>query len=283
MTAEFERATAVRPTSGTLPLAAGASATFAAEIAAGWGVAGMTNGGYLLALAGRALLAATERSLITVNAHFLHPAPPGRCTIEVTALRVGRRMSTVRALARAGETPVLAVVATLEDQQAAPPGTSTLATVAPPPLPIEQCVARTPFDPAGDDPDPGFVGRVDLRVRPADLGFTTGTPTGTPEVMGWFAFPDQQPDDVLDQCALLFAADAFFPPIFNLGGDFAWVPTVELTVHLRGRPAAGPLQAHFHNDVVAGGMLNEDGVLWDVDGVVVAQSRQLALLPRPRR
>lgn len=282
MPAEFDRATAVTLADGILPLAPGTSATFSGEIGSGWRVAGTVNGGYVLALAARALLAATGRTLVTVTSHFLHPAPPGPCTVEVTALRVGRRMSTVRALLRAGDTAVVAMLATLEDGAAAPADAPTLATIAPPALPPQDHLVRTPYDPTREDQESRFTSRIRLMVRPEDLGFTTGAPTGVPEVMGWFAFPDQQPDEALDQCAILFATDAFFPAVFNLAGDFSWVPTVELTVHLRALPAPGPLQVHLRSDVVAGGMLNEDGTLWDVNGVVIAQSRQLALTPRRR-
>lgn len=287
MPAEFEHATAVTLIDGTTPLTAaadGATARFAADIASGWGVAGMTNGGYLLAIVTRAMIAASRRRPLTVTAHYLKPAPPGPCTIDVTALRVGRRMATLRAALTVADGTALTVLATLEDPAAAGDHADAepALTVASPVPPRDQCAARAPFDPAGGEDDPGFVARVALAIRPDDLGFTTGAPTGTPEVQGWFAFPDQAPDDVLDACAVIVATDAFFPPVFNLGGAFAWVPTVELTVHLRATPVAGPLQARFYNTVVSGGLLNEDGELWDSAGNLVAQSRQLALVPRRR-
>src|SRR6266446_6211375 len=55
--------------------------------------------------------------------------------------------------------------------------------------------------------------------------------------------------------------------------------TVELTVHVRARPAPGWLACRSTPRFVAGGFHEEDFEIWDGAGVLVAQSRQLALLP----
>ena len=60
----------------------------------------------------------------------------------------------------------------------------------------------------------------------------------------------------------------------------AWVPTIELTVHIRGVPAPGPLASTFRSRFIENGMLDEEGEMWDSSGALVAQSRQLALMPR---
>ena len=116
-----------------------------------------------------------------------------------------------------------------------------------------------------------------MRLRPGDDGFRTGTPTGRAEIAGWFALAAEEP---IDEIGLLLVADALAPAIFNSGLPFAWVPTVELTVHIRATPAPGPLRCVFRTRFVAGGMLEEDGEIWDATGTLVAQSRQLALTPR---
>jgi hypothetical protein len=121
---------------------------------------------------------------------------------------------------------------------------------------------------------------VEMRIRPGDEGFAVERPTGRAELAGWFALAGQAPGDAIDAIGLLLAADAFFPPVFNAGITPGWVPTLELTVHIRAVPAPGPVAARFHSDVIAGGLLNEDGELWDSTGTLVAQSRQLALMPR---
>lgn len=60
-----------------------------------------------------------------------------------------------------------------------------------------------------------------------------------------------------------------------------WVPTLELTVHVRARPAAGPLRVRFSTRALMDGYLEEDGELWDADVRLVAMSRQLARVHRP--
>jgi hypothetical protein len=59
-----------------------------------------------------------------------------------------------------------------------------------------------------------------------------------------------------------------------------WVPTVEYTVHVRGVPAPGPLRCVFRSRFVQNGCLDEDGEVWDSRDQLVAQSRQIGLLPQ---
>jgi hypothetical protein len=51
-------------------------------------------------------------------------------------------------------------------------------------------------------------------------------------------------------------------------------------VHVRATPVPGPLRCRFASRFVAGGLLSEDGEIWDSAGTLVAESRQLALTPR---
>jgi len=74
-------------------------------------------------------------------------------------------------------------------------------------------------------------------------------------------------------------ADAMPPPIFNVIAP-GWVPTIELTVHMRARPVSEWLCCVFRTRFLFGGHLEEDGEIWDEAGTLVAQSRQLAILPR---
>ena len=84
-----------------------------------------------------------------------------------------------------------------------------------------------------------------------------------------------------DAFGLLQAADVFVPVCFNRSEvPVAWAPTLELTVHVRGIPAPGPLRCRFSSRFIQDGMFEEDGELWDSSGRLVAQSRQLALIPR---
>jgi hypothetical protein len=116
------------------------------------------------------------------------------------------------------------------------------------------------------------------RYHPADVGFREERPSGTALVRGWFEFADGSP---IDAFGLLAAVDAFAPVCFNRAEfPMGWAPTLELTAHIRERPAPGPLRLQFRSRFIQNGMFEEDGEAWDSRGVLVAQSRQLALIPR---
>ena len=94
---------------------------------------------------------------------------------------------------------------------------------------------------------------------------------------GWFRFPGEEAGDWL---GFSVAVDAFPPTVFRAGLPVAWTPTLELTAHIRARPEPGWLRCAFTTRFITGGFLEEDGEVWDASGRLVAQSRQLALVPR---
>jgi acyl-CoA thioesterase len=53
-----------------------------------------------------------------------------------------------------------------------------------------------------------------------------------------------------------------------------------MTTQVRAAPADGWLRCQFTTRFVSGGLLEEDGEIWDESGRLVALSRQLALVPR---
>jgi acyl-CoA thioesterase len=97
---------------------------------------------------------------------------------------------------------------------------------------------------------------------------------------GWLRFADAE---AYDAAALAMFADAWWPsPMPRLTRPAA-APTIDLTVHFRAPTAAAaivdePVLAVFRSSTAAGGFFEEDGELWSADGVLLAHSRQLALL-----
>jgi hypothetical protein len=262
----------------------GADGGFDADIAPGWDIGGNANGGYLLALAGRAMAAAATRpDPVTVTAHYLAPGKPGPVHVDTAVVKQGKRFTAVQATLRstAPDTmgrPILALLGTFGDLGGGNGDSHpTRVDAAPPDLPpVEQCVRITPRE---NEPfPPPFSTKVEARLHPADAGFATGDgPSGEPRVRGWFRLPDDEPVDTI---GLLVVVDAFPPTTFNARLPVAWTPTVELTAHVRARPAPGWLRCTFSTRFVTGGFLEADGEVWDATGALVAQSRQLALLPR---
>ena len=74
--------------------------------------------------------------------------------------------------------------------------------------------------------------------------------------------------------------DAMPPAVFAVMRT-GWVPTLELTVHVRGVPAPGWLKVGITTRAVMDGLCEEDCELWDSDGRLVAMSRQLARILPP--
>lgn len=242
-----------------------------------WNIGDKPNGGYLLATAVRAMGEAVRGATghphpLTVTGHYLRPGEGGPADLDVEVIRTGRKLSTATAALVQGGKERLRVVGTFGDlHDAAGP---TVVQGAPPPIPpIEACPARPP-DPVLDLP---IDERVDIRLDPS-IGWLRGEPTGVAQLQGWIRFTDGREPDVW---SLPFFADALPPSVFELMHDRLWVPTIELTVHVRGIPAPGWLRIAHRSRFVIDGFFEEDGEIWDSEGNLVALSRQFAMFFRP--
>lgn len=240
-------------------------------IAPGWDIMGNANGGYLMAIAARAAAAATGRpDPVSVTAHFLAPGRPGPVMAQASVVKEGRRFSTATAGIEAQGRTLLSMLGTFAE--ATTDSTVERVDAAPPDLPPpEDC----PLLVATETFPPPFVDRVEVRLHPA-VG-APGVGSGGPKVEGWFRFRDGEPVDTL---GLLVAVDAFPPTVFFADLPIGWVPTIEMTTHVRARPVEGWLACRFTTRFITGGFFEEDGEVWDATGRMVAQSRQLALLTR---
>ena len=119
--------------------------------------------------------------------------------------------------------------------------------------------------------------RFDMRFDPDHVGWAVGEPSGRGELQAWFRLIDDREPDPIE---LLMVVDALPPVTMDLG-MLGWAPTLELTAHVRAVPAPGWLKVRHATRNVAGGMFEEDCEVWDSAGRLVAQSRQLARMPRP--
>ena len=274
----FDEETEVAPVAntGSEPPDEGRNA-FAGQVHPAWNIGANPNGGYLLALAAQALRQATpdQPDPLSITAHFLRPGLAGQaCRIDTQVLRRGRSISTVRAtLAQVGgaRLEVLAAMGRLAGDGGAVGADSNAVLALPPPdmPPPEACIGRSGV---AQGVVLTILGRLEIRLHP---GQALPGAAGQATVSGWIRFADGRPPDPL---ACLLMADAFPPAVFGLLGTVGWVPTIELTVHLRRRPAPGWLLGAFRSNDLRGGLLVEDGALWDAEGQLVAQSRQLALV-----
>jgi hypothetical protein len=281
MTYEFDRGIAVRA------LGDGA---YAADLDGGWVVGGGVNGGYLLAVIGNAvrelLLESGHVDPFSVSAHYLSASVPGPATVETRIVRAGGRFSTVAATlvqhVDGVRVPRISALATYGDHDLAHDEATDAAAAAlhlalpvPDLPPREQCLhaADAPEDIKTMAP---LLARFGTLLDPATAMWAIGKPSRNGVIQGWFELADHRP---LDPIALLMVVDALPPTTFDLG-MIGWAPTLELTAHVRAKPAPGWAVVRHCTRTVAGGLFEEDCDVWDSTGQLVAQSRQLALQPR---
>jgi hypothetical protein len=275
----FDRATLVRPRAG----GTSGDSIFDVSIHPLWTVGDKPNGGYLLALLGRAAAEGLRHDgqpagdPLSATVTYLAAPELSEAEIHTSTLRRGRTASHVRAvLVQAGRALVDAVfVVGPVPSDVVPRYNDILPLDIPGP---ELCV-RVP----STTPD-GLVVNVmqttDLRLDPATVPFAPQPPDAGPlkaELRGWVRFAD---DAVADARSLLYFVDAI-PPATLLIGSSGWVPTLSMSVYVRAQPAAGWLGIRFTAHLVAAGMVDEACTLWDSTGQVVAQATQLARLRFP--
>jgi acyl-coenzyme A thioesterase PaaI-like protein len=259
-----------------------AEGEYSAELDGGWVVGGGVNGGYLLAVIGNAirteLAELGQPDPVSVSAYYLSPSVPGPATVRVRRVRTGRTRSTVAAslVQQQGGREVERITALAVFGDLGEPGEAQ--REIPPPVlpPVEECLATAEAPPSFIEVAP-LLQRFGTRLDPAYAGWALGSPSGSGTIQGWFKLADDRP---LDPIALLLVVDALPPVTFDLGLP-GWAPTLELTAHVRARPAPGWAIVRHATRNVSGGMFEEDCEVWDSAGRLVAQSRQLALLPRP--
>ncbi|MEE8406072.1 MAG: thioesterase family protein [Acidimicrobiia bacterium] len=249
---------------------------YAGAILPGWDIFGIANGGYVMAIAARAMgEAAQDRELVSITGYFTNPGRSGPVTVQVQPIKKGRGFSTFRAEVTSNERPLLIVIATYAKPDRKK-GESRLVDMPsfdlPPP---SECVQAHP---SADGPfPPPLMDKVRVMIHPEDAAGLVGERTGKARVRGWFRLlEDEQPDPL----AVVLASDAFPPAVFNTNLPLNWTPTLDLTVNIRNPHPGGWLKCHLRTRFVTGGLLEEDGEFWDEENNLVAQSRQLALVPR---
>ena len=238
----------------------------------GWFVNRGGNGGYVAAVMLRALTAAVDdasRVPRSLTVHYPAAFQEGRGDIHARVERSGRSLTTAAARMTQGspDRPVaLAVGAFAAARQ---PAVSFSDTTMPD-VPGFDEIEPVPLPPFV----PPFVHNLNARRAAGDPPFA-GSDKAYAAV--WIALKDEQP---LDYPRLAMLTEAWMPVLFSTQTAPAMSPTIDLTVHFRSPlpvDDAGPFLCVFRTRLAADGYMEEDGEVWSRDGVLLAQSRQLAL------
>ena len=246
---------------------------YTAEIVPGWDIMGNANGGYLMALGARAMAEASRPHPVTLTAHFLSPGRAGPISIHPQTLKAGRTFNTMRAAVRSGDKTLIELLGAFSEVENV--DGVVRVDAEPPELPDPEDCVPIVHNESGFPPP--LMDRLDMRLHPEDASLFKGQPSGQPLVRGWIRLHNDEP---VDAFGLMLIADAFPPTVFNADLPVNWVPTLEMTTQIRGLPAPGWLRCKFSTRFMTGGVLEEDGEIWDSNGKLVALSRQLALMPR---
>ena len=235
-----------------------------ANLQKGWRIGRVPNGGYVLAIVGRAISQSlNDADPLSINAFYLEPTQLGEADIEVEILRMGKGTQFASArLYQEGNLKVIANAAfTNLDRLSGPTNT----VMRPPDVP--------PFE-SINVPQHSVLeihNTIDTRiVKGADF-FENQQPTNTGEFIAYMRYADGADIRAID---LLMFGDMMPPPSFTLVPNVGWVPTVEMTVQLRGKPAPGPILCRARSHTLMRGVTEQDCEIWDANGDLVAVGRQ---------
>ena len=259
---QFDDETAVRADGG---------GRWTTTLSSRWNIGTNANGGYAAASAIRAAaVVAGHPDPLSVTTHFLRPVDrAGPATITTELIRRGRTISVVEAALELEGRQRLRTAAAFGDLEELVGVDRVLSLPAPDVTPPEGCIDRSELHQGVTLP---ILDRVDVMIDPS-----CARPAGSDRavVSGWARFADGSDPS---PASLALFADVFPPALYPLMGRIGWMPTIELTVHVRRRPEPGWVQARFECDDLAGGRMVETGSLWDASGRLVARSRQLGLV-----
>jgi hypothetical protein len=243
---------------------------FAAQLSGRWAGPHQTaNGGYSVSVA----LTAAQRIAglpdpLAAAASFPTRAAPGPVELECRRVGQGRRTAIVETTMRQADRVVLKVLSTFGDLGH---GRGRDGPTMPPPdlPPPASCVDLAPAEVLPHVP---IAAQFDYRVAQWP-GWRRGEPSGSPALEFWLRARDGAP---LDGAGLATVADAGERAVFEIG-EFASL-TLQLTLYVRARAAPGWLGCRVVTRHVAAGYYEEDCAIWDSQGQLVGQSRQLAVL-----
>ena len=242
-----------------------------------WSARDVLQGGYLLAVLGRAAgetIAHDPPHLSSASAVFLHAPQPGPATARIDVLRIGRSTTHLRGQLRQNDELTVEahlILTTLGDDDSWWSGHDDVAPTDPDDCPV------IPAEPPGVGFRVAMLDVVEERLDPSVLGFATGRPSGRGLVAGHLRLRD---DSDWDPLSLQVALDMGPPAHFDLGMG-GGAPTLQLSSHVRRLPAPGPIWFELRAEDVGDDRMTEQMKVWDSKRRLVGQATQLAAVRQP--
>lgn len=255
------------------------SSVFLGDLSPHWTIGPKIHGGVMLSLCAKAAHAALGEAgsaePIAVSANFLWAPDPGPVQLVTTVRKRGRQVSLVDVELRQGadgaeRTAVRAAITLGTPEHHVPPLLSVHPVVdrmsVEPPAEIEPIGPGHPLAEINH-----LAAGCDIRPDLSGLRSDAGQ---APISRIWVRPRGEAPDALF----ALTCSDISMPVTFAVGRT-GWAPTVQLTAYLRGAPADGWLRVVCTATEIGQDWFDEDHIVVDSEGRVVAQSRQLALVP----
>ena len=121
---------------------------------------------------------------------------------------------------------------------------------------------------------PSFIQQLNMSVHPDHAWWDREISTDTAEAR-CSAYLELQ-GGVADTFVLSYLADILPPVVQNKYGPLGWVPTLALTCNIRQLPKTNLLFIDGIAKDISNGYFEQDCYIWDMNGSLVATSRQLA-------
>jgi acyl-coenzyme A thioesterase PaaI-like protein len=272
---------------------------FEGELDKHWTIGPKVHGGAMLALCANAARTACASAQgqagglqpvlepvlqpVAVSASFLSAPDPGVMRLVTSTRKRGRRISVVDVELIQGDRTAVHAVVNLGEPEHFRPGSQGQPLLSANPV-VDLMTPEPPDDIAPIGPGHPLAGLVHLGegcdVRPvlSTLAPARDGWAGRPPVFQMWARPRGVAPDAL---FALMCGDLSAPVTFAVDRT-GWAPTVQLTAFLRGLPADGWLRVICTCVEIGHDWFDEDHIVVDSLGRIVAQSRQLAMVPPPR-
>jgi acyl-CoA thioesterase len=234
------------------------------------------HGGYLLALMNKALSSVlTHPNSINSNVYYLDRTEPKPAELHVEVIRTSRgsSMGQVRLMQNGKLTCLFSALCSDFQYMKGHSGLET-------PLPeIMNSVPENQFKvmnyenfKAGSTPS--FIQQLEMSVHPDHAWWDRDISMDVAEAR-CSAFLELK-GGAADTFVLSYLADILPPVVQNKYGSLGWVPTLTLTCNIRQLPKTNRLFIDGLAKDISNGYFEQDCNIWDMDGNLVATSRQLA-------
>ena len=234
------------------------------------------HGGYLLALMNKAMTQVIPHpSAINSNVYYLDRTESESAELHVEVFRTskGSSMGQVKLVQNNKITCLYSALCSDFDYMKGYSGLST-------PLPEIMKTAKEDdfkvmhYENLGLGSTPAFIQQLNMSVHPDHAWWDRDISSDAAEAR-CSAYLELE-GGIADTFVLSYLADILPPVVQNKYGPLGWIPTLALTCNIRQLPQTNLLFIDGLAKDISNGYFEQDCYIWDMNGNLVATSRQLA-------